>query len=165
MKKIKNYPYMILVEKGNYRGYTFVVTFNVRFGEYNGYIVLPKVIPALLNQEFEDIDVHGGIDYNKTQNNYPIEGENVHAIGFNCGHSRDLTEETEKINYLNQYKSISEEKKKKIWEYYKEDAELKNKSTDGNPLIIDLKYVRKQCKRLIDQLINNGYLEDLKKRN
>ena len=159
MKKLEDYPYILLVEEGNHKGYIYAITFNVRFGTYNGYVVLPKVNSSLLKKgdNFPDVNAHAGINYNRVMDNYPVKGKSVHAIGFDCGHAFDLTEEKERINLLNQY-GLPDKDKEKIAKFYKEDKELKNRMR-RNPIVINLEYVRNQCKIMINSLIEREYLK------
>ena len=63
-------------------------------GQWNGYIILPQDHPwygkRLSNEDFFDIEIHGGITYCDYA---PTEwGDNKKfIIGFDCGHSYDLT--------------------------------------------------------------------------
>jgi hypothetical protein len=63
-------------------GYSFQIKRN-DFGCLCGYLRVPSYHPWVIARDFNDVDVHGGVTYEKEQEN----GDAI--IGFDCAHAWD----------------------------------------------------------------------------
>lgn len=137
----------LLVEGGgHYNGYDFLITFN-HMGFRCGYVAIPPEHPIYTCEDsYPDFEVNGGVTFFGKRHSlvdklidHPCEDK---WIGFDCGHGG--------------CDAIDVESFKK---YFGEDAFLERMEylsylLDGT--IKDYGYVEYQCKRLIDQLIEQA---------
>jgi len=139
-----------------YRGYKCVVL-GVDLGYRYGYVNIPNPNLLLSDPVGFDIDIHGGITQNFTNDEYPIPSDNPYWIGFDCGHHND-GRDLKLISELSEdYKSLKSNIKTA---HIMRDTEVKDKEI-----------VAKEIKRLIDQIqkmreikSSNGFsLEDVEK--
>ena len=92
-----------LEKQFTYKGYECAIIGQAR-GHRCGYICIPREHPAYeLHYDDINIDVHGGLTYSESSNNYPIESkEPKFWIGFDCAHFNDGVDLAlvEEIGYL-----------------------------------------------------------------
>jgi len=116
-------------------------------GHLCGYICIPEGHPWKglgENALYDNIDVHGGITYNK-------EEEDGYWIGFDCAHSSDIVPSLEV--FRNKYRNS-------VWEKYIKDLKRRYpSSTRFNPTYKNINFVIEQCESLAEQahrLIKNN---------
>jgi hypothetical protein len=134
---------------GNYKGYDFLITF-VSYGHRCGYVAVPSN-HAICNKKYEhrypDLNVHGGITYfDKSRFEELIDSPvcDDKWIGFDAGHYYDLQDIEQSEKYFGEIEWV--------------------KFRKNNPMPIDekiakhrsYKYMVKNCKNLIDQLIERS---------
>lgn len=112
-----------------------------RFGGYiNGYVTIPKEHPYY-EKHYDDmeIDCHGGLTFSEIS-------DNKYMIGFDCAHSGDYVPSMQKFKKENQ-EMIDLRKRFPIREGF-------DKFGLFNPTYKNMDFCVKECKSIVDQLID-----------
>jgi len=129
----------------SYKGYSCVVILH-GFGHRCGYVGVPKghATYGLHYDELDDISVHGGLTYSKGSSEaYPIYTEKeMWWFGFDCAHCFDGKD------YQAVYRHIPA-----CREQIKRLQEVDLKYFDDSLEVRTTRYVVKECKQLVNQLI------------
>lgn len=111
-------------------------------GHLCGYVCVPKENPKHgkdVFEEFDGIDVHGGLTYGKFE-------DEEYWIGFDCAHSGDICPSAEVFNKI------------MILPKFLKELEVKlNTSHNFNGSYKNIGFVIEECKRLAEQLAKNIY--------
>lgn len=128
----------------HYKGYTCVVVLH-RFGHRCGYVGVPKG-HAAYGMHYDDLDVsvHGGLTYsNDSDEPYPIDTDkDLWWFGFDCAHCFDGRD------YQAVYRHIP-----LCRDEIKHLQECDLQYPDDSLTVRTTRYVVKQCKQLVKQLI------------
>jgi len=123
-----------------YKGYLCIVKRMMNamsfFGNLNGYVILPKG-HKLYNGKTDDIDCHGGITWSsEAKELFPDEEfTDEWVIGFDCAHYGDMQP----------FMLLTEK-------YMMPQFDNTVIIDDPQMTYKDFEYVRKECKRIVDQL-------------
>lgn len=138
---------------GIYRDYEWCVVLN-DIGHRCGYVALPSSHPLHGKEYMQidyDLDVHGGLTF--SEHSHLIESEcNDWWLGFDAGHmiydKADL-EAFEKYYQLNKEDYDRIKKMDNLYDNFEKDGFKGVKRT-----VKDFEFMRNECERLIDQLID-----------
>ncbi len=106
-------------------------------GHFCGYVRIPEE-HLYFRKEDIDLDCHGGITFNQIHEE--------HWIGFDCAHSADYIPSMQLIR-----KTMPE--LIELRKMFPIPEDLKNHPWD-NPIYRNMEYCIKECKRMIEQLVN-----------
>lgn len=113
---------------GTHKDYTFIVYQHYSSGHLNGYVELkPQDIEFLSDKDIRDLDCHGGISYQGNLN-FIFENSKKSYIGFDCNHCGDRAPFLDSL-FPEEFRIESE-----VWR--------------------DEKFVEKNCKSIINQIVN-----------
>jgi hypothetical protein len=131
-----------------YKGYKCRMSRNI-FGSWCGYVAV--ALSELPFDPYEDINVHGGVTYNRT------EQDGLNWIGFDCGHYNDFWPAVSGIH------KKREEDHRKIYEKFSEELKEKISLPKLMPIPIwesfheqiyrDVKFVKKEIRSMVRQII------------
>jgi hypothetical protein len=113
-------------------GLDYCINRSVELGFLCGYVIITKEEIELLVSIIDDFDVHGGVSFCDELTFKYINSS--FAIGFDCGHARDLAP----FQFAEEYNFI----------YSKQSLKHKLK----NDIYRDIKYVQNECKKLVAQV-------------
>jgi len=125
----------------NYKGFECVVL-GVSAGHRCGYISVSEPSEYMLEDAYSlDFDVHGGITYGSSSNEYPIQSdEEIFWLGFDCAHYMDAKD----MNLLKELASPDQ---------YDYALEMELKFPMRDQVVRTTDYVEEQLKSLADQII------------
>lgn len=140
-----------------YEGYPCLIYRHTMLGCLNGYVGVGKGHPLFLKDEYETLDVHGGITFAGLMSGFPILDRKYHNffwLGFDCAHLGDLVPD------INTTKQLFKTGKLKLEEikYPEEDKILLTKMFNGEDIFSrkdeyrDIEFVRNEVKKLAKQL-------------
>ena len=67
-------------------------------GIWCGYVELPKDHPILIDKQYKDLDVHGGITWDKDKLPWQMDhSADFFYVGFDCGHLGDIIPSESKL--------------------------------------------------------------------
>lgn len=141
--------HVAIEDGGIYRGYEFLITFNI-YGFRCGYVSIEPNHPAF-NKDLEDKDndylkVHGGIKNFFKHKDYGCKDK---WIVFSCTQYGDIFDYSTTMKYFPYTEKIFKSLEDKLEKDFPNHKEIMNKFGS----IKSKEFVIQECKRLIDQLI------------